>query len=321
MCFSPEISGAFAVIMWTYAFMWRKGPFGARACVAYFAAMETLQAAQYAWIDQCNHPMNKALTVVGFVHLAFQPFFANWYLSAFMTKGQRKYVPLILALSLFAGILSCNRLWMTDGDFPCSYGIEPLCGQRTCTFRGNVHLAWQMPMQHADQDYFTVGFSLHFFMFYLPTFALGMWPLTLFLLFSGPFFGRVLTSHQDEIPAIWCFVSIAQMFIPLLWSYFTKTAMFKAQKEAAAVHANGNGHANGHANGNGHSNGHANGNGHAANKPSADEEDPLANPWNIVIRGALLTAALTAKRYATLAMATGVPDMAVQAARAAVPAH
>ncbi len=226
MCFTQPVSIGFAVSMWIFAAAW-KGPKGARACIAYFAAMETLQAFQYSWINQCDDPINKFLTLLGFFHLAFQPFFANLYLTAYMNKKQKRYAPLILALALFAGVLGCNRMWKTAGDFDCSYGIEPMCGLKTCSFRGNVHIAWQMPLQHADQDYFTPGFNLHFFMFYLPTFALGMWPLTLFLLFSGPFLGRVLTSHQDEIPAIWCFFSIAQLFFPLVWAYITKTAMFK----------------------------------------------------------------------------------------------
>jgi len=301
MCFSQSISAGFAIVMWTFALMWKKGPTGARLCVAYFAAMETLQSAQYTWIDQCNHPVNKVLTVLGFLHLAFQPFFANMYLTAYMTPKQKKYSPLILALSVLAGVLACNRMWMSPGDVPCAYGVEPLCGKATCTFRGNVHLAWQMPMQHTDQDYFTPGFNLHFFMFYLPTFAMGMWPLTLFLLFSGPFLGRALTNHQDEIPAIWCFFSIAQLFFPLIYAYVTKTAMFK--KTAPAVVDATNGHTNGHANGhsNGHSNGHANGhtNGHAVALKD-DDEDPVGGMGTMFWRGLQLFAALTLKRYATV---------------------
>jgi len=301
MCFTQPISTAFAIIMWTFAILW-KGPTGARACVAYFAAMETLQAFQYNWLDQCDNDMNKILTVLGFFHLAFQPFFANMYLTAYMTKGQKKYAPLILALSLFGGILMCNRLWMSQGDFPCSYGIEPMCGLNTCTFRGHIHLAWQMPMQHADQDYFTPGFNMHFFLFYLPTFALGMWPLTLFLLFSGPFLGRALTQHQDEIPAIWCFFSIGQLFFPLIHAYITKTAMF-ARKEVKAV-----------------ATATATATEAVALKganAADDETDPLENPWTMIKRAAIFFTALTVKRYATIALSGGA-DMAVTAAQAAL---
>jgi len=198
------MSAALAVIMWSFAYIW-KGPAGARSCICYFAFMESLQALQYAVIDQCDNPYNQIFTLLGFLHLAFQPFFVNLYLGTFMSKSQKKYLPLILALSFFGGIMMSNRLWMSEGDHPCTIGIQPMCGAKMCTFRGNVHLAWQMPMQHADQDYFTPGWTLHFVLFYLPTYALGMYGHTIFLLLSGPFLGRALTSHQDEIPAIWCF--------------------------------------------------------------------------------------------------------------------
>jgi hypothetical protein len=255
--------------MWSYAALWRNGPTGARWCVAYFAAMETLQAFQYSWIDKCDDQTNKILTMLGFLHLAFQPFFANMYLAEFMaTQKQRRYVPLILAMALFGGILSMNRMWLSPGDIHCAVGVEPMCGIKTCTFRGDVHLAWQAPMQHADQDYFTPGFQLHFFMFYLPTFALGMWPMTLFLLASGPFLGRALTAHQDEIPAIWCFFSIAQLFFPLIYAKLTKTAMFAPVDQKVK---------------------------------EEDEEEPVTYK-SMFIRGSILFACLTLKRYATIYM-------------------
>jgi len=87
--------------------------------------------------------MNQFLTVLGFLHLAFQPFFANLYMGSFMTRGQKRYLPLILSLSLMGGVMLTNRLFQSErSDVPCEVGIEPMCGARTCTFHGNVHLAW-----------------------------------------------------------------------------------------------------------------------------------------------------------------------------------
>jgi len=268
MCFSLEMSAAFAVLMWTYCLLWRKGPIEARLCIGYFAAMETLQAFQYSVISQCENPLNKVLTVLGFLHLAFQPFFVNLYLGCFMTKAQKKYLPMCLCLSLFSGVLLTNRLWKTWGDIDCANNIEPMCGPITCSFRGDVHIAWQMPMQHADQDYFTPGFFTHFFVFYLPTYAIGMWPYTVFLLASGPFLGRVLTTHQDEIPAIWCFFSIAQLVFPMLHAYLTKTSVFASKKAGA--------------------------------EPKEDETDAIGGYSTMFKRALYLAIALTVKRFATM---------------------
>jgi hypothetical protein len=68
MCFTQPVSIGFAVSMWLFAAVWR-GPGAARACIAYFAAMETLQAFQYSWINQCDDPINK----VRFFSLSLSP--------------------------------------------------------------------------------------------------------------------------------------------------------------------------------------------------------------------------------------------------------
>lgn len=85
MCFTQEVSAGFAIFMWVWSIVW-KGPTGARITVAYFALMETIQAAQYSvladGIDSplCASTLNKGLTVAGMVHLCFQPFFSNLFL-------------------------------------------------------------------------------------------------------------------------------------------------------------------------------------------------------------------------------------------------
>jgi len=183
MCFSLEMSAAFAVLMWTYGLFWRNGPIEARLCIWYFASMETLQAFQYSVIGQCDNPINKFLTLLGFLHLAFQPFFVNLYLGCFMTKAQKIYLPLCICLSLFSGVLLTNRLWKTWGDIDCTNNIEPMCGPVTCSFRGDVHIAWQMPMQHADQDYFTPGFFHALLCFLLAD--IRYWHVALHGIFTG----------------------------------------------------------------------------------------------------------------------------------------
>lgn len=286
MCFNQPVSIAFAVCLWTFALVWR-GDRNVRLCVVYFALMETLQAAQYSVIDQCSNPWNQFLTFLGFVHLAFQPLFVNLYMSAFMNRKQRAYLPLITTLCAFAGVLLLNRMWITKGDYICQYNLEPLCGEKMCTFRGDVHLAWQAPAEHSASDYFTFSWSLHFFTFFLPTFALGMWPFTLFLLFSGPVAGRMLTKMQDEIPAIWCLFSIVQVVMPVAYAAYSDpqgaTAFFRKRREqqqAAAV---------------------------APSKKAAEDDVPEPFTTAAILRRSLgLFIMLTVKRFATIIMNHGV---------------
>jgi hypothetical protein len=39
--------------------------------------MEVLQAYTYTVIDQCDNPGNQIATLLGYIHIAFQPFFIN----------------------------------------------------------------------------------------------------------------------------------------------------------------------------------------------------------------------------------------------------
>lgn len=279
MCFTQEVSALFATIMWVFAAVW-KGPTGARLCVAYFALMETIQAAQYSVLgdgidhENCGLMSNKALTWAGMIHLCFQPFFSNMFLTQFMTKAQRKHMRLILLLCLFGGISMMNRFFVSSVDKHCDIGTEPLCGPHACSFQGSTHVAWQMPLQHCDQDYFTPGFQLHFFLFFLPIFAMGMWRHALFLLISGPIIGRLLTDHHDEIPAIWCFFSIVQIFAPLFYAWY----LDQEQKSAAAADESED---------------------EDAEKEESEDEDVTGGWRGIITKALIFTAFLVAKRLAT----------------------
>jgi hypothetical protein len=45
--------------------------------LGYFSSMEVLQAFTYSVIDQCALPSNQIATLLGYLHIAFQPFFIN----------------------------------------------------------------------------------------------------------------------------------------------------------------------------------------------------------------------------------------------------
>lgn len=75
----------------------------------------------------------------------------------FMSKAQKSHMRVLLLLCVFGGISMISRMFVSSVDVPCTLGVEPLCGKRACSFQGDTHVAWQMPLQHADQDYFTPG--------------------------------------------------------------------------------------------------------------------------------------------------------------------
>ena len=54
--------------------------------LGFFSLMELLQAGTYTVIDSCQLPVNQILTLLGYLHIAFQPFFINMVSMYFIPK-------------------------------------------------------------------------------------------------------------------------------------------------------------------------------------------------------------------------------------------
>jgi len=79
MCWSGEASTVLASIgmAGTAYAAYKKEPFSLWISLGYFSLMETLQAYTYTVINQCSLPSNQVATLLGYLHIAFQPFFIN----------------------------------------------------------------------------------------------------------------------------------------------------------------------------------------------------------------------------------------------------
>src|SRR5947207_2283933 len=79
MCWSGEASAALATagfLSSAYA-AHKKESRRLWLALAYFTLMEALQAYTYSVIDNCSLPANQVATLLGYLHICFQPFFAN----------------------------------------------------------------------------------------------------------------------------------------------------------------------------------------------------------------------------------------------------
>mmetsp|Transcript_25716 Transcript_25716/g.36141 ORF Transcript_25716/g.36141 Transcript_25716/m.36141 type:complete len:272 (-) Transcript_25716:63-878(-) len=229
MCFSMEMSAAFAAIglfssWWIYS---KTSNTGLASGVFFFFTMELLQAVQYFFIAPsldspiCDTFINKFLTVLGFLHICLQPYFCH-VINASLTKNERyldKYVVikrlcLIGGAMLFARFLLSGVWEQTLGDQPST---EWLRGEKLCTFRGNYHLSWSVPM--ADPTYVIPGAAIHSFLMFAPFFALyekkGMILQGVFLFVFGPYLASIISPSLMEQASIWCFFSIAQISVML----------------------------------------------------------------------------------------------------------
>jgi len=202
--------------------------------IFFFFTMEFLQAIQYIFIatglddPACDTPINRILTLLGFLHICLQPYFCH-VINASLTKSEKyrdRYV-VIKRLCLIGGFLlfirhflayvpHLNVMNLGEGGMAST---EWLRGETLCTFKTKtmVHLGWSVPM--ADPSYFVMGAGIHSFLMFAPFFALyekkGMVLQGCFLFFFGPVLAAMISDNLMEQASIWCFFSIAQISIML----------------------------------------------------------------------------------------------------------
>jgi len=226
-----EMSATFAALgLFSSWWIWSKTSNTALASgVFFFFTMELLQSIQYFFIAPnidspiCDTFINQFLTIAGYLHICLQPYFCH-VINASLTKNA-KYIDrylVIKRLCLIGGGMLFSR-WMLSYVWETTLGDQPstewLRGNKICTFRGNYHLAWSVPM--ADPTYVIPGAAIHSFLMFAPFFALyekkGMVIQGIFLFAFGPYLAGIITPNLMEQASIWCFFSIAQISIMLFF--------------------------------------------------------------------------------------------------------
>ncbi|MCI0600271.1 MAG: DUF5765 domain-containing protein [Beijerinckiaceae bacterium] len=180
------------------------------SCLLYFSSMEALQAASYLVLNQCANPANQVLTLFGYLHITFQPFFINGVALYFMPKDVASRVaPWAYTACFAAALIMLLQLYPFSWAGVCEPG-HPLCGKLLCTVRGQWHVAWFVPFNGIGDSLTHMGWlgpSYILTAFVLPA-LYGSWRLTLFTYLAGPFAASLTTSNVNEWPAVWCLFSI-----------------------------------------------------------------------------------------------------------------
>lgn len=187
--------------------------------LGFFTLMELLQAVSYLWIGQCDLSGNKFLTYLGFIHIAFQIPVANAFMLSYISKKARKkwFKPVMIA-SFVASFIMLTKLvvplaWDAPKEWMCKAG-NAMCGTDACTFQGNWHLAWRMPLLGYDPSNL-----VYFAMVFILPILYGNWRISIFHFIFGPFLASLTTSNNSESPAVWCLFSVlillAIFFSPL----------------------------------------------------------------------------------------------------------
>jgi uncharacterized protein DUF5765 len=220
MCWSGEASAVLAVAgIGTAIYVARKGESQELWIpLSYFALMELLQAVTYIYIDLCDNPNNQMLTLFGYLHVAFQPFFANMVAMYFIPEHiKHKISTTVYSICALAALAILVKMFPFEWAGTCNVGIEGFCGPNTCSTSGDWHIAWQLPLNgllSAPQHYlFGFEWGLHALVYIIAAFIMpliyGSWRFVGFHFLVGPLISDILTSDPNEFAAVWCLFSIA----------------------------------------------------------------------------------------------------------------
>jgi hypothetical protein len=210
MCWSGEASAVLATVgiaSTAYA-AYKKEPPEIYLPLAYFSLMELLQAYTYSVIDSCGVTGNQVATLLGYLHITFQPFFINMMGMYFIpTEVRRKIQPWVYSICFAFAILMLVRLYPFPGVPMCKLGTM-LCGTPLCSVSGNWHIAWNIPYNDLFGNiplYALVGLVL-------PV-IYGSWRASIYSFTAGPVLAYLLTNNVNEQPAVWCLLSIGLLLI------------------------------------------------------------------------------------------------------------
>lgn len=228
MCWSGEASAVLATAgITTTVYLAKKGtPRDLWMPLGYFTLMEMLQAFTYIWINACDQPPNQIFTLLGYLHIAFQPFFVNMIGMHFLPKErQLKIAPWVYALCAATAVLIISKLYPMAWAGQCTQGVEKFCGPALCSVSGAWHIAWQAPLNgllSSPVNWIPGMPGLHMEGLHSAAYAVmafgipllyGSWRFVLFHYMFGPMLANAVSSGPNEAAAVWCLLSIGLLMV------------------------------------------------------------------------------------------------------------
>ena len=211
MCWSGEASTVLAGIGigTTIVAARRREDFRLWMPLGYFSLMEALQAFTYGVIDDCGSPANQVATLLGWIHVAFQPLLANHISLYFIPRHMRNAIEgWVYAIVSTAVVVMLVNIYPFTWAPSCREGLDVICGERLCSVTGDWHIAWEM-----NRHMVAFGGTSYILAAYVLPLLYGSWRMSLYHIVSGPFLAFVTTRNPNEFAAVWCLYSIGLLLV------------------------------------------------------------------------------------------------------------
>ena len=232
MCFTPKISGTLAligIIMTVVAYQVKE--YRAKyfyIITGFYTLMEILQTIQYAYVNECENPINKFLTEVAYLLIIVQPLLWNslFYLRSTNQNDKRIFkVAIVMCIIWIVGNIYSRIGYRPDKEkqfTKCGFSY----GDKTCTYRktDSSHLYWKFQTRHFPD--INANYFMYFVLWFVPAlFVKETWFTSMFLMTSA-LIGFLLTLRYSatifEFPSIWCYISIPVIITGFIHIYFSE---------------------------------------------------------------------------------------------------
>lgn len=190
----------------------------------YFCIMEALQGFGYRYINRCEIEPNQLIALLSYIHICFQPIFTSMLILSFVEKGDKRnlYSKILYGSTFLGAFVMLLNMFEIQGLNHCVLG-NPLCGNDVCTYSGDWHIAWRIPLNNLDTKYFLS--------YYIPSFIIpsliGLYAFPVYHVFTGPVLSSFMSNNVNERPAIWCLLSefiLLTLYISPLEKMITKNS-------------------------------------------------------------------------------------------------
>lgn len=182
----------------------------------YFTGMEVLQYVSYVALRRKDRHLLKTLTLLTFVHVAFQPVFTLLWLGNFIPPRMRPQLRLLLKLAAAGGLFYAARsdqiVHVAAGN-ACQPRTETMCGAVSLIKKGTQHISYLFRMR--APDYTTPSIFIHFFLMFVAPLFMKVMPVAYLSILAGWLIAWKLMP-REEVAATWCLISIPTMLMSLL---------------------------------------------------------------------------------------------------------